>query len=168
MSAELSPHEANSRFHYLEPPFPLPGKCAVCGNVKRPVVDFGQNIDPYGAVLICTACVSEAHALLVRHGVVRVPQTTSKEDLEAVHQQIKEEYDANLGRISDLLDRYDGLLRHSAYNLAEASAGNSDETTGEPVGADKPADKPADNPARNKGPARVSSRNVGGSSPAGL
>lgn len=160
MSAELSSHEANSRFKYLEPPFPLPGKCAVCGNVKRPVVDFGANIDPYGAVLICTACVAEAHALLVRHDVVRVPQAPSAEELRAVHEQIKEEFDVRMGSFSDLLDRYDGLLRSSADAVAQASVGDSDETTGVADEGSKLPDEPSDNSAGNKGPARVSSSSV--------
>jgi hypothetical protein len=30
-----------------------PGKCAVCGAVDRPVIDFGMDLDYYGAVLFC-------------------------------------------------------------------------------------------------------------------
>jgi len=56
----LSPSEVNSRFKVLPRPFPNPGKCAVCGGVKTPVVDFGFTVQFYGAVMICTVCLSEA------------------------------------------------------------------------------------------------------------
>ena len=56
----LSPSEVNSRFKVLPRPFPNPGKCAVCGGVKTSVVDFGLTVQFYGAVMICTVCLSEA------------------------------------------------------------------------------------------------------------
>ena len=61
---DLPEFPVNSRFHLLPLPSITPGKCAVCGSVERPVIDFMLNIDFYGAVLICTTCMSEAAQLL--------------------------------------------------------------------------------------------------------
>lgn len=56
---ELSP---NSRFSVLDNPNALPGKCALCGSSGgdgRKFVDFGFQLDVYGAVYFCTFCVTE-------------------------------------------------------------------------------------------------------------
>lgn len=53
MSVELPESILNGRFKYLERPSALPGKCAVCGRVDVPVLDFGLDVDYFGAVVIC-------------------------------------------------------------------------------------------------------------------
>lgn len=53
MSVELPESMINGRFKYLERPAALPGKCAVCGRVDVPVLDFGLDVDYFGAVYIC-------------------------------------------------------------------------------------------------------------------
>lgn len=57
---DQSPSEINSRFKLLPVPINSPGKCACCGAVDRPVVDFGFALLGYGVVMLCTLCVSEA------------------------------------------------------------------------------------------------------------
>lgn len=49
-----------SRFQVLPVPQVSPGKCACCGSVNRPVVDFGFDVDYYGTVYLCKNCVCEA------------------------------------------------------------------------------------------------------------
>jgi hypothetical protein len=71
-------HDVNSRFRIMERPEIMPGKCAVCGGVSRPVVDFGLNIQFYGAVMLCVDCVSEAG---VRVGMVR-PEDNAEDNLQ--------------------------------------------------------------------------------------
>jgi hypothetical protein len=51
----------------MERPAAFPGKCAVCGSVNKPVIDFGSSIDftdpsinGYGVVYLCVDCVVEA------------------------------------------------------------------------------------------------------------
>jgi len=58
---DLSP---TSRFQLLPSPVTHPGKCAVCGAVNRPVVDFGANVDFYGALYFCESCLAEAATLI--------------------------------------------------------------------------------------------------------
>ena len=52
--------EINSRFKLLPIPTNSPGKCACCGAVDRPVVDFGFALLGYGVVMLCVLCISEA------------------------------------------------------------------------------------------------------------
>lgn len=65
----------NSRFKVVPEPNIMPGKCAVCGGVRGPVVDFGLNIQFYGAVFLCVPCVSEAGD---RIGMVRPEDNVSQ------------------------------------------------------------------------------------------
>lgn len=60
MTVELSESVINGRFKYSEKPLASPGKCAVCGAVDRPVIDFGMDLDYYGAVLFCVDCLRGA------------------------------------------------------------------------------------------------------------
>ena len=60
MSVELPESVINGRFKYSERPMASPGKCAVCGAVDKPVIDFGMDLDFYGAVLMCTECIRTA------------------------------------------------------------------------------------------------------------
>lgn len=56
---ELSPQ---SRFSVHDNPDVAPGKCAVCSSVGgdgRKFIDFGMQLDWYGAVYFCTFCVTE-------------------------------------------------------------------------------------------------------------
>lgn len=56
---EVSP---NSRFRILQTPELEPGKCCLCGaaDSDRQYVDFGFQLDWYGAVYFCTHCFVEA------------------------------------------------------------------------------------------------------------
>lgn len=56
---DQSPSEVNSRFKLLPKPYNSPGKCACCGAVDRPVVDFGFSLLGYGVVVLCVLCLSE-------------------------------------------------------------------------------------------------------------
>lgn len=64
---ELSPppaHTPYSRFQLLPSPLVAPGKCACCGTVTRPVVDFAMTIEFYGAVYFCETCITEAASVI--------------------------------------------------------------------------------------------------------
>lgn len=59
--------KTSSRFQLVDSPA-LPGKCAVCGysasgesepSDRRRYIDFGMDLDYYGAVVICTTCIEE-------------------------------------------------------------------------------------------------------------
>lgn len=59
--------KTSGRFQLVDSPA-LPGKCAVCGysasgenepSDRRQYIDFGMDLDFYGAVVICTVCMIE-------------------------------------------------------------------------------------------------------------
>jgi hypothetical protein len=162
MPEALSPREANSRFRYVEPPFPLPGKCAVCGNVKRPAVDFGASIDPYGAVLICIACVAESYEVLVREGLVEVPQAFDVEKLRIEVDRLRDDFGRNLASMSNIFDAYSGVLSSSYGYLADSE---HQDTIGPPKDSVKEStgsNKSTDNIAGSKGSVSVPSNHSGG------
>ena len=57
-------HNPTSRFKLTNLPLVTPGKCACCGAVDRPVVDFDMTVQFYGAVLLCITCLAEAARLI--------------------------------------------------------------------------------------------------------
>lgn len=119
MTAELSLEDLNGRFKYLNPPFPLPGKCAVCGNVRTPVVDFGATVDHYGALLICERCIIQAFSLLTKIGVVEVPQSVPAETYQAIKDELKDNVDAAILSLTSLLSGFGDLDRNLAEELAQ-------------------------------------------------
>lgn len=74
-----------SRMQYYHLPVVNPGKCACCGSVERPVVDFGMTIEFYGAVLLCVTCLAEAGQIV---GLVPVEQL--REAQESLAQSTEE------------------------------------------------------------------------------
>lgn len=49
----------SSRVTLLDLPVAAPGVCALCGSANKPVVDFGKQLDWYGAVYFCHDCIRE-------------------------------------------------------------------------------------------------------------
>ncbi len=84
----------SSRFRLLDKPFLNPGKCAVCGNVETPIIDFGLDIKFYGAVMICTNCLKEA-----ARGVGMVPETELTDNKKATDQIVGEYLDSHNLRV---------------------------------------------------------------------
>lgn len=62
------------RFQLLDKPIAAPGKCAVCGSVSRPVIDFNFNLDWYGAVYFCIECMQAAAKAI---GLVSIKEYTA-------------------------------------------------------------------------------------------
>jgi hypothetical protein len=56
----MTTNPAQSRFQILQLPPSFPGKCAVCGAVDRPVIDFKMELEYYGGVFFCITCMEEA------------------------------------------------------------------------------------------------------------
>lgn len=48
-----------SRIKLLDLPVAAPGVCALCGSANKPVIDFGKQLDWYGAVYFCQDCIRE-------------------------------------------------------------------------------------------------------------
>lgn len=109
-------HDVNSRFRIMERPNIMPGKCAVCGGVDRPVVDFGLNIQFYGAVMLCVDCVSEAG---VRVGMVR-PEDNAEANLQT-GQSVTEFLEAHNLKVitNELHDALAGVV--AGYSASDAA-----------------------------------------------
>lgn len=75
----------SSRFRLLDKPTINPGKCAVCGGVETPVIDFGATVQFYGAVMICTTCLAEA-----ARGIGMVPVSEVVDSQKAADQVVSE------------------------------------------------------------------------------
>lgn len=105
------PSIAASRFQFLESPSRLPGKCAVCGRVNVPVVDFGANLHQMNSVWVlylCFDCVNEAvRVFRVAIGIER------DEEQKAAHSFDKHLADNNLKVITN--EQYDNLVFASEY-----------------------------------------------------
>ena len=55
----------SGRIQVIDYPYALPSKCVVCGGgaeTEREFVDFGMQVDPYGAIYFCTLCIAEVAA----------------------------------------------------------------------------------------------------------
>lgn len=68
-----------SRFQIVERPVAHPGKCAVCGATDRECVDFGMDLEDYGAVYFCVECAQEVGLAV---GLVTA-ETLAKATIEA-------------------------------------------------------------------------------------
>jgi hypothetical protein len=56
------PSSAQSRIQVLDNPILAPGVCALCGSSgdgQRKFIDFGKQLDWFGAVYLCTECIRE-------------------------------------------------------------------------------------------------------------
>lgn len=90
MSVELSDSVINGRFKYLDKPNVLPGNCAVCGSVERPVIDFDASVDGYGAILICGECINAAASLVsLVEGANQVVPLPNLVNLEALNEYVE-------------------------------------------------------------------------------
>jgi hypothetical protein len=102
----------NSRFRITSSPEILPGKCAVCGAVDRPVVDFSTTIPMFGAILLCFSCLQEA-----ARGVGMVPRT----ELEAAQENLAQSLELQLRRANMI-----GVPRERFDDIVVAVSGLSD------------------------------------------
>ncbi|MBK6790907.1 MAG: hypothetical protein IPG77_25665 [Betaproteobacteria bacterium] len=62
------------RFQLLDKPIAAPAKCAICGSVSKPVIDFNFNLDWYGAVYFCVECMQAAARAI---GLVSIKEYTA-------------------------------------------------------------------------------------------
>lgn len=110
----LSEAQINGRFKFLERPASLPGKCACCGAVTKPVIDFGFDLDFYGVVYLCVDCLGEAFTIMrdsfAAAGSQAVPLPTV--NVEAV--------DEYLRTVTESTNRLISLLPPAYFDLEDA------------------------------------------------
>lgn len=132
---ELSEAQINGRFRFLERPAALPGKCACCGAVDKPVVDFGFDVDWYGVVYLCLDCLGEAvqiagvHLAENKSQVVPPPPINS----EAVDEYLRRSTESINRLIAVLPPAYfDGVQDASEADVSDS--GPSIGELGQPLG----------------------------------
>lgn len=130
MTVELSESVINGRFQYSEKPLASPGKCAVCGAVDRPVIDFGFDVDYYGAVYFCVDCLRAAvHVADLYEGSAQQTRTVPLQflDVEAVNEYLARSNVAAIALNSILADYI------AARQVYEQPAEESDDIHDEPA-----------------------------------
>lgn len=140
----------NGRFKFLERPAVAPGKCAVCGSVERPVIDFGFDVDYYGTVYICVTCLTEAA------GIAGIVSSSSSQvaplpiDYEGLNEFFRAAGNA-FDRINLIVPDYVVSLMVNQENGA-ADDGVGDESIPEPQGPNDSQPEPISIEGPNDGP----------------
>jgi hypothetical protein len=127
MAVELTEAQINGRFQLVDRPLAAPGKCAVCGAVDRPVLDFGFDLDDYGVVYICVDDF-KAGALLL--GLVDVSQL--------VQPSLPEELQVLLNEYLDSVARNGLLFRINFERIMRDNPSSSSEKSGNVQTVDGP------------------------------
>ena len=119
MTVELSP---NSRFTILDNPNREPGVCAVCGSAggdDRKFVDFGKQLDWYGAVYFCTHCVIELAASI---GFIE----------SAPHEALKKLNESEVHELNVTIESFRDYREATRTMLRNCSCADSDGSTSDP------------------------------------
>lgn len=116
----------NSRFQVTQRPVVSPGKCASCGSVERPVVDFGLDIDFYGTVYLCVDCISEAFNAMVNDGAV--PETQPAALPTWLIRDLNEYRTAAMGSIAALHAFLNSVSGSGTNDLPSIDDANGDES----------------------------------------
>jgi hypothetical protein len=90
---------SSDRYRLIERQYlPHPGVCAICGSNLRDCVDFGIEVDYYGAFMLCTECVVE---------VVNVDEVGLMRKIDAV--KLMEENDLMKRQLSEVVDAMEDM-----------------------------------------------------------
>lgn len=123
---------------------PAPGKCVVCGTVERDCLDFGLDIDYFGAVLLCATCMGEAATVMGLTASTQPTPLYPNLDEKAVCDYVRNADDA-IRRLLTLLppasfDHTPESLDDSDFkgDINNEPAGDSADTTVDDGSANKP------------------------------
>lgn len=166
----------NSRFKITERPFAAPGKCAVCGAVDRPVVDFGLNIEWYGRVYFCTECLTEV-AQIIQMVPLEMLHAVDKGSRQSITSYLNnhnlkvitdEQYVSILGLVSSLSDVASSIRDSSSDEAPVDDAENAPTESGtKSADADQPnrTNEQDDRDSGSEGPSSVPADSSDGTDP---
>lgn len=83
---------------------PIPGTCCICGFDRRDFVDWGLNIEYYGAVLICVECINNLGQLEELDFATRQELNDARATIRNLMQTIRE-YERMRRKLEDGLVR---------------------------------------------------------------
>lgn len=135
----------SGRFKLLDAPYASPGKCAVCGysasgdsepDDRRQYLDFGLDIEYYGAIYICTACVNEV-AVGMGYALPEIVDAVREEA-----EQVKSEL-ARLSAATEVINELGSVLTRNGWLPAGS---DSDSVIGEATVTEITSAKGSGNP----------------------
>lgn len=124
-----------SKYRILAVPDVSPGKCANCGSSKndgRKYVDFGLQVDWYGAVFLCGEClhdVSNAMGLFDALRAELVEAQEKKISADALQETGVELHDRVVKTFKELEEFYVGVSTHRLDSDSDSSPGLVDDST---------------------------------------
>lgn len=136
---------AQSRIAILDTPILAPGVCSLCGSSgddKRKFIDFGKQLDWYGAVYFCTICfaemaqatghvpVAEFNSLLNAHKTITSQLQVANDSNKAYKDALSSIF-AQLGRDPDSVDDYVRRLSSIISEPEISGEDNSESPEGE-------------------------------------
>ena len=138
----LSLSQINGRFQYLERPAALPGKCACCGAVDKPVIDFGFDLDFYGVIYLCVDCLGEAAQIALVNSASTGTETVPP---PPINYEALDEY---FRAVTKSLNAITNVLPAGYFDVPDSllSEEDADGTDGEPT--EVILDAPSDNVAK--------------------
>lgn len=96
-----------SRIRILEAPTESPGVCCLCGSAggdKRTFLDFGKQLDWYGAVYFCSECINEC---VLATGHVKV----------LLYKELNEMYKTSVTELEEIKLRYEAVKHALSFTL---------------------------------------------------
>lgn len=121
----LPKNSVDSRIQLLDRPKAAPGHCAICGfaggfeSDGRKFIDWGWDIDFYGAVIICSLCVENIANLL---GFASPEQVAGYENSLTVYLLRVSDLEAENAGLRSSVDSFDFLRTLSVPNEPGAEA----------------------------------------------
>lgn len=164
------PNQLISRFKLLSRPLAAPGKCACCGAVDRPVVDFGLDVRWFGVVYFCELCLTEIGqiiGLVPESELLEVKQDSARtfkdqvlsRDLTVIS---NEQLDTPAYSLRNILDALASSFYGGDYSMAERLAERTERTVPETTKDNGGVIEQEYDSFISKGPASVSSSSSDG------
>lgn len=125
-----------SKYRVIDVPDVSPGKCANCGASKndgRRYIDFGLHVDWYGAVFLCTSCLTDAaiHAGLFEEMEKRLQESVDAQNkIEELKKKGENLHETVVTLFKELEDYYANL---HPLGMDSSSDSNPDMVVEEPA-----------------------------------